>query len=141
MLRLALLAAGAVTLAPIVAAAECADDPDRVGSCRAVHGRLFFSNGAPSARIWIVGTRRILGVTGRREASLPDYLQRQLSWEAPLYGDYWVCPLFNPPRQGHMEFVCIHSWRNLVRTDEDKKEAVATRVPTGPAPPWPGGPE
>jgi hypothetical protein len=114
----------------------CARHPSRVGECRGVHGRLSLANGNPSERIWPVGTTRILGVTGRFEQSLPQYLREVVTWDVNLYGDFWVCPLFDRPRPGHMEFVCVHSWRNLVK--EDRTTHSVTRIPMGPAPEWPG---
>ena len=36
--------------------------PENVASCYWTHGRLNFANGAPSYRIWKIGTKRILGV-------------------------------------------------------------------------------
>src|SRR5437879_3200137 len=49
---------GRVTEGP---SATCKSDPDPVGACFTVHGRLFFANGGPP-RIWRIGTDRILGV-------------------------------------------------------------------------------
>jgi hypothetical protein len=130
------------TVATSVSAAEtdCTKNPNRVAPCRAVHGRLSLWNGSPPERIWVVGTRRILGVTGRSEGSLPPYLQKQLNWDGDIYGDFWVCPLFDPPKPGHMEFVCVHSWRNLILEDtvSDGANPRIKRIPAGPAPKWPG---
>jgi hypothetical protein len=130
-------ALAALLLAMSPSTGGCADHPERVTSCRTVHGRLSFSNGAPSTRIWVVGTKRVLGVTGRMEASLPEYLLNQLTWDTFLYGDYWVCPLYKAPREGHMELVCIHTWRNLVREDFGGATPGVRRIPSGPAPEWP----
>ena len=141
------LCIGALTLTAMAtslagAEADCVTHPKRVAACRGVHGRLALWNGAPSERIWVVGTKRMLGVTGRSERSLPSYLQEQLTWDVNIYGDFWVCPLFDPPRAGHMEFVCVHSWRNLVveATSSSSEGARVRRISPGPAPRWPTEP-
>ena len=36
--------------------------PENAATCYWTHGRLNFYNGAPSYRIWKIGTKRILGV-------------------------------------------------------------------------------
>src|SRR5579872_4874372 len=41
---------------------RCEGRAEIVGACFEVRGRLSFWNGAPSARIWRVGTRRVLGI-------------------------------------------------------------------------------
>ncbi|TMJ18816.1 MAG: hypothetical protein E6G92_03015 [Alphaproteobacteria bacterium] len=93
----------------------CRANPDRVGSCRTVHGRFFFANGTPSKRIWVVGTRRILGVSERPAAGgegvegLPANLQAALPdqpFRTEVYGDFEVCP-FTRERPGWMQIVCI----------------------------------
>src|SRR5882762_6400898 len=40
------------------------DDPQVVAACFVVHGRMYNSSGGSLARIWRIGTQRILGVTG-----------------------------------------------------------------------------
>jgi hypothetical protein len=47
-----------------------------VAKCFVVHGRLSFYNGAPSARIWKIGTKRILGV---HNSVLPGELGLKMS--------------------------------------------------------------
>jgi hypothetical protein len=141
LLHVVLVAALAASTAEAEAKTRCIRHQDRVGPCRTVHGRVFFANGAPSERIWVVGTKRILGVTGRMEESLPPYLRQQLTWDRNLYGDYLVCPLFDPPQDGRMEFVCVHTWRNLVLEDISGDRPVVRRVGSGPAPEWPLSPE
>jgi hypothetical protein len=43
-----------------------------------VHGRLMYCNGNPSCRIWIVGTKRLLGMqeSGEEVADMPKALGR-----------------------------------------------------------------
>ena len=48
----------------------CKDNPRVVGPCITVHGRLSLYIGNPSIRIWRIGTKRILGLTGG-ESPLP----------------------------------------------------------------------
>ena len=42
---------------------SCKDHPMVSGPCFKVRGRMAFYNGAPSLRIWPVGTERILGIS------------------------------------------------------------------------------
>jgi hypothetical protein len=137
---LALLAAVGV-VAPLGAAEPtCIDHPKRVGECRAVHGRLSYWNGTPTPRIWPVGTKRMLGVTSGWEGSLPAGLEAILSPDINLYGDFWVCSLFDPPEEGVMESVCVHTWRNLVEEQRDLRTGrvgTVRRLPSGTRPKWP----
>ena len=43
---------------------RCKGNPALVGQCFTIHGRLRAYNGNPTFRIWPIGTRRIVGVTG-----------------------------------------------------------------------------
>src|SRR5579864_3135963 len=59
----------AVLLAPDSTSARepkmkpCKDDSAVVGACFTVHGRYtFYNGGTPRTRIWIIGTKRLLGV-------------------------------------------------------------------------------
>jgi hypothetical protein len=89
---------------------NCAADPDLVGTCFTVHGRLSRRSGTPSTRIWPVGTHRILGVSGE---IIPDNVERQLRDDAEIFGDYRVCPL-TPQQPGKMQSVCIDKAERLV---------------------------
>jgi hypothetical protein len=106
---------GALAALALLAAAE---------PCRTVHGRMELWNGAPSVRIWVVGTKRVLGVA-QQEASFKDlpFAVRQIwtgadadkDWATAIYGDFEVCPLA-AERAGHMQAVRLidatHlSWR------------------------------
>jgi hypothetical protein len=98
----------------------CKARADLSGRCFEVHGRLSLWNGAPSLRLWPVGTRRALGVIADRTgdpdrdfASLPADVQHLLTGDqTAVWGDYVVCPLTRP-RPGRMQFVCIASARRL----------------------------
>ena len=106
---------------------RCRSDPELVERCRIVRGRLSVANGTPALRIWIVGTRRILGVSGWGMGETERELLPGNVWTAlgdrPLdrdvFGDFEVCP-FTRQRLGWMQMVCVASARNLVsRTRRD----------------------
>ena len=93
----------------------CAASPNLVGKCFTVHGRLTTCTGVPNARIWIVGTKRILGVADAKDdvagdGLLPGALEDEMFGSAPCskaaFGDYTVCPL-EPDRPGVMRHVCV----------------------------------
>ena len=94
---------------------ESACSRARVGPCFSVHGRLTTCTGIPNARIWVVGTKRILGVTDSKgrpngDQLLPDRLQDEMFSATPCskaaYGDFTVCPV-TQSQPGHMQSVCI----------------------------------
>jgi hypothetical protein len=91
-----------------------------VDSCHVVHGRLMAYNGAPTFRIWIIGTNRLLGVhdvSTKDDAMvplMPSYLNLKTNgFEFEVYGDFEVCPL-TKPRNGEMQTVCIESARHMI---------------------------
>ena len=47
-------------------------------ACHTVHGRMDLWNGAPTVRIWVIGTHRLLGVAQHKESfdDLPDAVRR-----------------------------------------------------------------
>jgi hypothetical protein len=109
------------------AKAACRDDPALVAPCYPVRGRLFAANGAPSLRIWPVGTRRLLGVHRDAEpGSIPDCLRPHVGFDRELYADFVVCP-FTRERAGHMRFVCVASAANM--TVRDATGEAPRRVP------------
>jgi hypothetical protein len=87
----------------------CKSDPDIVGACFTVHGRLSAWNGTPTMRIWRIGTTRILGV---HNDIMPESLTAKMDWDTEAYGDYDVCP-FTPEKQGEMQMVCIEGAENV----------------------------
>lgn len=108
--------------AEAAAGRSCRDSPHRIGACRTVHGRLQIGNGTPSARIWIVGTKRLVGVTDpafqdfESIATYPDPLRRAFAtspFETRAYGDFEICP-FTRDRPGWMQMACIASVHRLV---------------------------
>ena len=89
----------------------CSSDPDLVGSCFKVHGRISAYNGTPTLRIWRIGTDRLLGVDD--EIPVPESLSRQLDWDVNAYADFEVCP-FTREREGEMQRVCVQSVEHIV---------------------------
>ena len=76
-----------------------------------VHGRLSLWNGNPTARIWIIGTKRMIGI--REGASLPKNLEELIgNFDTEIYGDDAVCPL-TQHKKGVMQIVCMNSASNL----------------------------
>ena len=94
----------------------CREQPSLVGKCFMVRGRLSLYNGAPTIRLWRAGTKRMLGVSASysREGytSMPSELERQLSWEKEVWGDFLVCP-FTPRRPREMQMICIERAKNI----------------------------
>lgn len=92
----------------------CKEDPDIVGACFAVHGRLSFYNGNPSFRIWHIGTSRVLGVWDDELPIIPDAIWEKFKpHENDVFGDFEVCP-FTKKRPEAMQYVCVQSFRNIV---------------------------
>src|SRR5262245_26504221 len=104
---------------PLIVAANraCSENPEIVGSCFDVHGRLSFWNGTPSARIWRVGTSRMLGI--HRDELPVELASRISSFDTEAWGDFRVCP-FTKERPGHMQMVCIESWCNVAFRERTK---------------------
>jgi hypothetical protein len=119
----ALLVVGA---APAWAEGEtCRASPALAGGCFTVHARLTACTGIPNARLWIVGTKRILGVVDPRGSPagaplLPAALEEAMFSATPCskaaWGDFTVCPL-TPDRPGHMREVCVAEAARVVITD------------------------
>ena len=101
-----------VAVSSVAASAQsvCANDAEIVAACFDVRGRLSFWNGAPAARIWRVGTKRMLGV--HRDVLPQEIRTLMTTFDTELWGDFRVCP-FTLEQAGQMQFVCIDSWRNL----------------------------
>ena len=88
---------------------SCKANPNLVGKCFVVRGRLRAYNGNPTFRIWPVGTTRLLGVTGEHPGEdpiMPDNLG--VTFDHDLYADFEVCP-FTRDTPGVMRRVCIES--------------------------------
>ena len=109
---LALLLADAAAAVP---PPPCRTHPEVVGRCRWVHGRYSIWNGTPSQRIWVVGTRRILGISewpsraGEGLDGLPANMRAAIGDDPSVveaFGDFEVCP-FSRQRPGVMQYVCV----------------------------------
>ena len=97
----------------------CRAHPALRGACFRVRGRMSLYNGAPSVRIWPVGSTRLLGVSQQRFddpriCNLPDAIARQLSPDDDVFADFEVCP-FTPERPGVMRLVCVDSASRATR--------------------------
>jgi hypothetical protein len=84
-----------------------------------VHGRLSISNGTPSCRIWVVGTKRVLGIQeADTECPIPtqliDALREDIDDRA-IYADFTVIELTSP-RKGTMQIVTLTSAQRVVVT-------------------------
>jgi hypothetical protein len=88
----------------------CAARPEIVAPCFDVRGRLSFWNGTPSARIWRIGTTRMLGI--HNDELPPGLATQRSSFDTELLGNFTVCPL-TKRSAGHMQYVCIESWRDV----------------------------
>jgi len=100
--------------------------PENAASCYWTRGRLNFYNGAPSYRVWKIGTKRILGVYSgpgsyppHRDADseLTEFPQEIDKVFRPpnntVYANFEICPL-EPEGKGEMQAVCVESARNIV---------------------------
>jgi len=74
-----------------------------------VHGRMTAGNGTPTVRIWVTGTKRILGVEDDEISfTLPPKLEGHIDWDNNAWGNFEVCPL-TKDRPGVMRKVCVES--------------------------------
>ncbi len=90
-----------------------------------VHGRLISGNGTPACRIWVVGSKRILGVH-ELQGEIPDMPEKLLDLLAygrrpdqyrDIYADFELEAL-TPDRPGHMRIVRIVSASKIVVTKD-----------------------
>jgi hypothetical protein len=105
--------------------AACTSSPQRVGQCLTVHGRMTSCTAVPSIRIWVVGTKRVLGVEDAEgnpgsDAVLPPDLDAKVSGLSPCskaaWGDFTVCPL-TASKPGVMQRVCLAKTGKVRITD------------------------
>lgn len=83
--------------------------------CFKGHGRLVsYSSGSPSLRIWLIGTKRVVGL---EDSTIPSVIEPYLSATSPeysfIYGDFELCPV-EPDKPGHMRRVRMVRAENLV---------------------------
>ena len=90
-----------------------------IGEAFTVHGRLGVYNGTPSCRVWVVGTKRILGIRETEtECPIPFELLQILKEDINdrwVYGDFTVVPL-TKYREGTMQIVTLETAKKLVVT-------------------------
>lgn len=114
--------------------------PENAAICYWTRGRLsVYEGGAPSYRLWKIGTRRILGIFNGpshfppaieeydENPELPETLLKAYqadnrrmkkrtgtTWTIPpsVFADFEVCPL-EPEKKGEMQAVCIESAKNI----------------------------
>ena len=93
-----------------------------VGQPFRVHGCLSVYNGNPSCRIWIVGTKRILGIHEAEEECPihPDLFQilKENINDRLIYANFIVSPL-TEYREGVMQIVRVESEENVIVTKRD----------------------
>lgn len=120
LLAMACLAVIVLSYVPSAGANECRDDPEVVGQCFTVHGRV--AVGADmTTDLWPVGTKRLLGIqyppesvrNRYAEPFIPENLKVVLNPETAVFGDFVVCP-FTTDVPGRLRFVCIQSASHLV---------------------------
>jgi hypothetical protein len=93
---------------------SCKGNPELVGSCFRLHGKVMYTNGTPSMRIWPVGTKRMLGILPSENEIIPDNLAKRFSHDArSVFADLEVCP-FTKEKSGEMQIVCVESATHLV---------------------------
>jgi len=109
------LAVVTLLIASVVAQSQkvtCKNNPKIVEACYSIRGVLFYANGAPSTRIWVVGTKHILGVHDE-EDGMPEYISKLIpNFNDEVHGNFFVCP-YSKKQLGHMQSVCIESGKNL----------------------------
>jgi hypothetical protein len=102
--------------------------PENATTCYWTHGRLSVANGAPSIRLWKIGTHRILAIHSgpnykrgdNRENESPE-LPANVDWafksiNTRIFADFQICPL-EPEEAGTMQSVCIESAKNIFTTE------------------------
>lgn len=116
-----LATAALLALATVTAAAPhrpCSEHPKIVGKCFSFRGRLANYLGAPTRRIWRIGTTRILGVSD--SLALPEFEQVPAnvrdalgdSFERYIFADFEFCA-FTADKPGVMRLGCGNLARNL----------------------------
>ena len=103
--------------APKLRLMPCRAQPALVGKCFRVRGRLSLYNGAPTIRLWRVGTKRMLGVSASYSrdgySRIPEELEKKLDWETDVWGDFLACP-FTRQRPKEMQMICIEEGKNVL---------------------------
>jgi hypothetical protein len=111
----------------------CAARSDLAGPCYQVHGRLRLTNGSPGVRLWVIGTKRVLGVGTLEDDEnniMPVKVSSQfLNTATQIYADFLVCP-FEKDIPGKMRMICIESAKNMIVYNlDDQGNESYKRVP------------
>lgn len=95
----------------------CKEHPAVQPPCFTVYGRLrAYSGGPPVNAIWIVGTKRMLGVSDGQ--ALPEFEQMPVNVSdllrqgTDVFGEFEFCP-FAPDHPGAMRMGCIQAGHQL----------------------------
>jgi len=91
----------------------CRTRPDVSGACSEVSGTIRLFDGTPSARLFVSGTRHVLGIkpyiTDKNETFVaPLAVRDQANFDRPFKGRFLVCPLGHS-RPGAMPSVCVEA--------------------------------
>lgn len=90
------------------------------GTEATIHGRLSYYNGTPFARIWVIGTNRLLSVNQTDDVpDMPKELRDLMTFGREMFADFSVEPL-ERSRPGWMQRVRIVS-ATRIRVLEDGK--------------------
>jgi hypothetical protein len=96
---------------------------DATYPCFTHHGRLSSQNGI-TIRIWLIGTKRSVGVDGELPQAIKDledpYLSLTSQQHSYIFGDFTMCPT-GPDIPGHMRFVRLTAATNLVVQDINRQ--------------------
>ena len=88
----------------------CECQPKLVGKCFTVRGSVAVYRTAPTVRIAIAGSKRVLGL----KDGLPEFLEEDLEVrDNQVIGEFVVCP-FTRPKPGAIQLVCIASAHDMV---------------------------
>ncbi|HEX5263831.1 MAG TPA: hypothetical protein VFW13_09910 [Phenylobacterium sp.] len=107
-----------VVLGALAVAAALSTAP---ASCHTVHGRMGLWNGAPTVRIAVTGSHRLLGVVqpSERLDDLPASVRAiwtgrdsDADWATSIVGDFEVCPV-DVAQPGHLQMVRLVQARRL----------------------------
>ncbi len=99
---------------PASPAPPCKCHAKLVGQCFTVHGSMSVYRRAPTVRITVAGTKRVLAL----KDGVPDWLEEDL--EVPgnvVTGDFLVCPLTRR-KAGAIQLVCVESASDMVVTQK-----------------------
>jgi hypothetical protein len=87
--------------------------PRAPGDCAVVRGRVDLWNGAPTVRMWLVGTNRMLGVANDLPPNVTSLWDTAPDrWEVSIFGDFEVCAI-TPSRLGVMQSVAVKAAERL----------------------------